>query len=88
MNNPKTPYHAVGHYCFDGSIPFQSGLPREEDDFETIEQAREFLEERGGGLIQRCCNHCQHFADVETVKPLEPVPGRPVIHSSRRIKRG
>lgn len=86
MNDPKRPYHAKSYYTFDGLIPFQCGRPPDEEDFETLAQARQWLQESGGGIIQRCCNHCQHFSDIETVKPEGSMPGRPAIHSSRRVK--
>lgn len=86
MNNPKTPYHSRSHYDAFGNIPFQSGLPSEEEDHRNLEEAREWLSERGGGTIERCCNHCQHWAHVETVAPSEPM-NRPAIHSTRRVKR-
>ena len=85
MNNPKTPFHSKSHYDFNGDIPFQSGLPNEEEDHRTLEEARAWLAERGGGTVERCCNSCGHWSHVETVAPTEP--NRAVIHGSRRVKR-
>lgn len=80
MNNPSTPFHAISHYDADGNIPFQTGFPAEEDDFATVEQARLWLQQRGGGIIETPIP-AQRWETVETVQPSA------VVHQTRRVKR-
>ena len=69
MNNPKTPFHAASNYDAFGQIPFESRLPKEEEDFGTRKEARAWLAQRGGGVIERHCNHCRSWQRVEVVAP-------------------
>lgn len=80
MNDPRFPFHAISHYDADGNIPFQTGFPAEEDDFATVEQARLWLQQRGGGVIETPVP-AQKWEKVETVPP------GPILHFTRCVKR-
>lgn len=54
MNDPKRSFHAISYLDAFGEPPYLSRLPREEEDFADLEQARNFLLERGGGTIEQC----------------------------------
>jgi hypothetical protein len=68
VNNPKTPYHAIGNYDAFGAIPFLSRLPPEEEDFASITEARDWLGQRGGGVIEQCLP-AQRWQRIERVAP-------------------
>lgn len=69
MNNPKTPFHAASNYDAFGGVPFVSNLPREEEDFSTIQEARDWLIERGGGRIERYAERGRWLYSSETISP-------------------
>jgi hypothetical protein len=69
MNDPRTPYHAISAYDAFGQIPFVSKLPREEEDFATIAEARDWLVARGGGRLERYAERGAFLYSSETVAP-------------------
>lgn len=69
MNDPRFPFHAISARDEDGELRSISGFPEPEADFATQEEAREWLFQNHGGVIQRCIdNHASRFKQVEIVR--------------------
>jgi hypothetical protein len=69
--DPRYPFHAKSHYDFLGSPRRISGFPEEEEDFSTIVEARAWLAERGGGMIDEWSVARRRYKRVELIPPSE-----------------
>jgi hypothetical protein len=55
MNDPRYPYHCISNADTFGQepSPLVKTLPRLEEDFRTIHEATDWLQENRGGVIER-----------------------------------
>jgi hypothetical protein len=66
MNDPRYPYHAISDCDFLGQPPFVSRLPRDEDDFASVEEARAFVRHTGGVIDK---HNGERFVRWEAIPP-------------------
>lgn len=50
MNDPRYPFHARRYL---GPLELDLRLPREEEDFSSLAEAREWLRETNGGTVEK-----------------------------------